>query len=72
MIFAIAYSDRNGRDFSKNAPWILDGFETAEECKWNAEELKLQGFRNVTTFAFRKTEPLEEEIPWEFARSHQI
>lgn len=72
MIFAIAYSDQNGRDFSKTTPWILDGFETTEECKQNAEELKLQGFRNVTAFAFRKAELREEEIAWEFARTHQI
>ena len=72
MIFAIAYSDQNGRDFGKIMPWILDGFETAEECKQNAGELKLQGFRNVTTFAFRKTELHEEDITWEFVKSHRF
>ena len=72
MIFAIAYSDQNGHDFSKTAPWILDVFETAEECRQNAEELRFEGFQNVTTFAFPKTELRGEEISWEFVRIHQI
>lgn len=71
MTFAIAYTDPDGCDFSKTVPWILDGFGTAEECKRSAEELKLQGFRNVTPFAFQKA-PQEENITWEFAKKHRI
>lgn len=71
MTFAIVYTDPDGRDFSETVPWILDGFGTEEECKTNAEELKLQGFQNVTPFAFHKA-PRDENITWEFVQKQQI
>ena len=42
--FGIAYSGKDGKDFSTISPYIEDNFETSVECSKVAQKMKKEGF----------------------------
>lgn len=50
--YAIAYSDKNGKDFCEKYPWLLDDFSSEYEAKERADWLIKEGYKNVIPFRF--------------------
>ena len=69
--FAIAYSDKNGKDFS-GIPWILDDLNNKEECLSKSEEMLQEGYINVIPFRFGKRRKKDEEFGWEYVKNNKV
>lgn len=72
MTYAIAYSDKNGKDFCDQLPWILDDFSLEGDVKEAAEKLTQEGYKNVIPFRFEKIRKKNEEFTWNYAKEHRI
>lgn len=71
--YAVAYKDKNGKDFMYYYPFVTDIMTTEEDCKEQAE--LLDEYQEVTPFCFLENELLEEDlqyITWDFVESHKI
>ncbi len=66
--YAIAYTDKNGKDFN-GIPWVLEDFNSKEECMEKTNEMKVNGFKKVIPFIVSGK---EEEISWNYVIEHQI
>lgn len=69
--FAIAYSDKNGKDFG-GIPWILDDLNNKEECLEKAEEMMNNGYNNVIPFQFEQKRKKSEEFDWDYVKKNKI
>lgn len=70
MNYAIAYADRNGRDFN-GMPWIEDGFDNYEDAERMRQQWVVKG--NIQkSFVFRFTGSHPDEITWEYAEAHKV
>jgi hypothetical protein len=72
MVYAIAYSDKNGKDFCEKYPWLLDDFSSEYETKERADQLIKEGYKNVIPFRFEGKRKKNEEFTWEYVKEHQI
>jgi len=70
--YAIAYSDKNGKNFCDQLPWILDDFSLESDVKEAAEKLTQEGYKNVIPFRFEKRRKKNEEFTWNYAKEHRI
>lgn len=70
--YAIVYSDKNGRDFCGELPWLLDDFSSEDDVKEHAKRLVQKGFKNVTPFRFEKKRKKNEEFTWDYVKAHKI
>lgn len=70
--FAIAYSDKDGKDFGNNVPWIENNYNSKEECMEWVDKLTAKGFQKITPFTYEENEVLEDEIDWKFVEKHRI
>ena len=69
--YAIAYANPDGNGFSANQPWVLAEFgDDLAGCKAEAEEMKLDGYGDVTVFKFGSEVP--EEIFWDYVKEREI
>lgn len=71
--YAVAYKDKNGKDFMHYYPFVTDIMTTEKECKEQAAVL--DEYQKVTPFCFLEDELSEEDlqyITWEFVESHKI
>lgn len=69
--FAIAYADRDGRDF-KGIPWIFDDVDNEKECVSRSLEMIASGFRKVIPFKFDREKEKAEEFDWTYVEGHRI
>lgn len=69
--YAIAYSDKNGKDFN-GKPWILDDCDNAEECLSSAKGMEESGFKDVIPFQFKSRRKNGEEFDWNYVKSHKL
>lgn len=69
--FAIAYADKNGKDFN-GIPWILDDLNDKEECLDKAEEMMQDGYTNVVPFQFEQRRKKDEEFDWDYVKKNII
>ena len=69
--FAIAYADKNGKDFN-GIPWILDDLNDKEECLDKAEDPPPDGYTNVVPFQFEQRRKKDEEFDWDYVRKNKI
>ena len=69
--FAIAYSDKSGKDFS-GIPWILDDMNSEEECLSKSEEMLQEGYINVIPFQFEQRRKKDEEFDWDYVKKNKI
>ena len=73
--YAIAYKDKDGRDFDKNEPWVEDmhdcNLRTTQE---RAEEFRREGFQDVVLFEHpnEDDENAPEVINWDYVRAHRV
>lgn len=51
--YAIAYTNKDGRDFN-GLPWILDDLNNEKECISKVLEMENNGFLNVIPFRFEQ------------------
>ena len=70
--YAIAYSEKDGRNFCGTLPWILDDFSSENECLENAQRLIKEGYMNVIPFHFESKRKKNEEFDWEYVRANRI
>lgn len=64
---AIAYADKNGRDFN-GIPWILDDLNNREECLNKLEKMVQEGYNNVIPFQFEQKRKKNEEFDWDYVK----
>jgi hypothetical protein len=69
--FAIAYKDKNGKDFN-GIPWILDGFNNKEECMDKAKEMDQEGYNNIVLFQFEQRRKKNEEFDWDYVKKNSV
>lgn len=69
--FAIAYSDKSGKDFG-GIPWILDDLNSEEECLSKSEEMLQEGYINVIPFQFKQRRKKDEEFNWDYVKKNKI
>lgn len=69
--FAIAYADKNGKDFN-GMPWILDDLNNKEECMDKSEEMVQEGYTNVIPFQFEQRRKKDEEFDWDYVKKNKI
>lgn len=71
VIYAIAYSDINGKNFCSTLPWILSDFTSEANVRENVAYLICKGYKNVIPFKFKEKEK-EEEFNWDYVNLHKI
>lgn len=71
--FAIAYSDKSGKDLN-GIPWLFDDVNDKEGCVVKALEMISDGFKNVIPFCFddNRKQNVEEIIEWQYVKEHRI
>ena len=71
--FAIAYCDKDGKDFN-GVPWILDDISNKKECILKTLEMIEEGFTNVVPFQFddERKNNIEEEFTWEYVMQNKV
>lgn len=69
--FAIAYADKNGKDFN-GIPWILDDLNNKEECLDKSEEMVQEGYINIIPFQFEQRRKKNEEFDWGYVKKNKI
>lgn len=70
--YAIAYSDKDGRDFCDSKPWILDDFSNKADCLAETMRLIKDGFKNVIPFKFSERRKATDEFDWDYVRNNKI
>lgn len=69
--FAIAYTDKKGKDFN-GIPWILDDLNSKEECLDKSKEMVQEGYNNVIPFQFEQRRKKNEEFDWDYVKKNRI
>lgn len=71
-MLAIAYKDKNGKGFGES-PWIIGEHKIKKDAVEYAQELKAEGYKEVTVFRIDEDwSGIEEEITWEYVYSHLV
>lgn len=71
--FAIAYSNKDGKDLN-GIPWIFDDVDNKDECILKASEMIGDGFKNVIPFQFddKRRKNIEEPFCWDYVKKNKI
>lgn len=67
--FAIAYADKDGKDFN-GIPWILDDLNNEEECLTKSIEMSQGGY--VIPFQFEQKRRKNEEFDWDYVKKNKV
>ena len=69
--FAIAYADKDGKDFN-GIPWILDDLNNEKECLTKSKEMSQEGYINVIPFQFEQKRRKNEEFDWDYVKKNKV